>query len=90
MAKRGRPVLEDPRVKECRLRMNTVEDDRLNRVSKDMGMSKADTIRKLIEDYEKENIQDDITIVLLFAMETLYVIGETFVFFYFQKRGDEL
>ena len=56
MAKRGRPVLEDPRVKECRLRMNTVEDDRLNRVSKDMGMSKADTIRKLIEGYEKENM----------------------------------
>lgn len=56
MAKRGRPVLEDPRVKECRIRMNTAEDDRLNRVSKHMGMRKADAMRKLLEDYEKENM----------------------------------
>ena len=56
MAKRGRPVLDDPRTKECKIRMNREENDRVNRVSKHMGMRKADAIRKLIEDYEKKNM----------------------------------
>lgn len=56
MAKRGRPVLDDPHTKECKIRMNCEENDRVNRVSKHMGMRKADAIRKLIENYEKENM----------------------------------
>ena len=56
MGKRGRPVLEGPSTKECKIRMNGEEDDRVNGVSKHMGMCKADAIRKLIEDYEKKNM----------------------------------
>ena len=57
MAKRGRPVLEDPRVNEYRVRMNSIEFERLDRVCKDLGMNKADTMRKLIEDYENDHMK---------------------------------
>ena len=57
MAGRGRPFVEDPRNKGHRLRMNNDEMDRLNRVSKDLGMSKSDTLRKLVEDYEKQHMK---------------------------------
>ena len=57
MAKCGRPVLEDPRVNEYRVRMNSIEFERLDRVCKDLGMNKADTMRKLIDDYENEHMK---------------------------------
>ena len=59
MAKRGRPVLDDPRVNEYRVRMNSIEFERLDRVCKDLGMNKADTMRKLIEDYENEHMKQE-------------------------------
>lgn len=57
MAGRGRPRVDDLRDKEPRIRMNSEEMDRLNRVAKDMGMNKSDTVRKLIEDYEKQHMK---------------------------------
>ena len=57
MAGRGRPFVDDPRDKGLKVRMNNEEFDRLNRVCKDLGMSKTDTMRKLLEDYEKNNMK---------------------------------
>ena len=56
MAGRGRPFAADPRDIQYRLRLSKKESDILNRVSKACGMSKSDTLRKLIEDYEKEHL----------------------------------
>lgn len=53
MARRGRPTLEDPRDIQYHVRLNDEEDKRLTKISKDFGMGKADTIRKLLEDHEK-------------------------------------
>lgn len=57
MAGHGRPRVDDPRDKGHRVRMNNDEMDRLIRVSKDLGMSKSDTLRKLVEDYEKQHMK---------------------------------
>lgn len=51
--RRGRPSKDDPRVKDFRLRLNNEESKRLDAVSKSLGMSKADALRKLMEDFEK-------------------------------------
>lgn len=51
--KRGRPTIENPRTKEFRMRLNEEEYKRLDRISKDFGMNRADTIRKLAEEHEK-------------------------------------
>lgn len=75
MVKRGRPVLEDPRVNEYRVRMNSIEFERLDRVCKDLGMNKADTMRKLIEDYENEHMKQS-PFGSRFAKGTFSVIGE--------------
>lgn len=53
MAKRGRPFSENPRTREFRMRLSDEEYDRLTKISKDMGMSRADAVRKLAEDREK-------------------------------------
>lgn len=53
MAKRGRPFSEVTRNKEFRMRLSDEEYDRLTKISKNMGMSRADTIRKLAEECEK-------------------------------------
>ena len=53
LKRRGRPSKDDPRVKDFRLRLNNEESERLSAVSKKLGMSKADALRKLMEDYEK-------------------------------------
>ena len=52
MARRGRPTVEDPRDNQYRIRLNDEENERLIRISKDFGMSKSDTVRKLLENYE--------------------------------------
>lgn len=54
MARRGRPAIENPRTKEFRMRLSDEEYERLSKVSKDFGMSRADAIRKLAEDHEKK------------------------------------
>lgn len=54
MARRGRPPIEDPRDKQYRIRLNDEENERLIRISKDFGMSKSDTVRRLIEEHEKK------------------------------------
>ena len=53
MSKRGRPPVENPRVIKQFVRLNEEENARLDRVSKDMCMGRADTIRTLLENYEK-------------------------------------
>jgi len=53
MAGHGRPRVEDLRDKQYRLRLNNEETSKLNQICKDFGMNKSDTVRKLIEDYEK-------------------------------------
>ena len=53
--RRGRPSKDDPRVKDFRLRLNKEESERLSAVSKSLGMSKADSLRKLMEDFEKND-----------------------------------
>ena len=52
--RRGRPSKDDPRVIDFRLRLNNEESKRLDAVSKSLGMSKADSLRKLMEDYERK------------------------------------
>lgn len=54
MARRGRPPIEDPRDNQYRIRLNDEENERLIRISKDFGMSKSDTVRRLIEEHEKK------------------------------------
>lgn len=58
MAKRGRPFLEDPRDNQYRLRLNDEENEKLMKISKDFGMRVPDTIRRLIEEHEK-NMKGD-------------------------------
>lgn len=52
MAKRGRPFSENPRTNRVEIRMNEKEAELLDRIGKDFGMNRPDTIRKLAEDYE--------------------------------------
>lgn len=54
MARRGRPAIENPRNKEFRMRLSDEEYERLTKVSKDFGMNRADTIRKLADEHEKK------------------------------------
>ena len=51
--RRGRPTIENPRTKEFRMRLSDEEYERLTKVSKDFGMNRADTVRKLTEEHEK-------------------------------------
>lgn len=59
MAKRGRPTVENPRLIKQFVRLNEEENDRLDRVSKDMCMGRADTLRTLLENYEKNQMKGD-------------------------------
>ena len=52
--RRGRPTVENPRLIKQFVRLNEEENARLNRVSQDMCMSRPETIRTLLEDYEKK------------------------------------
>lgn len=53
MAKRGRPFSENPRTNRVEIRMNEKEAELLDRIGKEFGMNRADTVRKLAEDHEK-------------------------------------
>ena len=53
MAKRGRPFSENPRNKEFRMRLSDEEYEKLDKVRKDLCMSRADTVRTLLGNYEK-------------------------------------
>lgn len=53
MSNAGRPVKADAKRKNFIFRMNDEDRKRLERVSGDMRMNRSDTIRKLMEDYEK-------------------------------------
>lgn len=55
MAKRGRPFKEDKRNNRCEIRLNDEEAKMLTSVSKKLCMGRADTIRTLIEKFDKEN-----------------------------------
>lgn len=50
----GRPFAENPRTNRVEIRLNKNENERLERISKDFGMGRADAVRKLLEDYDKK------------------------------------
>lgn len=54
MKKRGRPFSDDPRNIHQMIRLNRADNERLEKVSKDFGMNRSDTFRKLLEDYVKK------------------------------------
>ena len=54
MGRRGRPPVEDPRTIRQFVRLNKEENKLLDDVSKDLGMSRADAIRTLIENHIKK------------------------------------
>lgn len=56
--KRGRPAIEDPRDNVYRIRLNDEENERLLKISKEFGMNRPDTIRTLLENYEKSMKED--------------------------------
>ncbi len=54
MAKRGRPCKEDPRNKDCRVRVNQAENNMLEKCRKETGMRTADVFRLALKNmYEK-------------------------------------
>lgn len=54
MSKRGRPCKEDPRNKDCRVRVNCVENQMLEKCRKETGMGTADVFRLALKNmYEK-------------------------------------
>lgn len=52
MAKRGRPVSDDPRCNNVLIRMTKEEYERLGELSKDDGVNMSDYIRKQIGMYD--------------------------------------
>lgn len=54
MSKRGRPFKEDPRNKDCRVRVNQVENQMLEKCQAETGMGVADVFRTALKlMYEK-------------------------------------
>ena len=54
MARRGRPVDPNARRDKLIIRLNKDEANRLDAVSKSLGMNRSDTIRTLVENHEKK------------------------------------
>ena len=60
MAKRGRPLIEDPRNKHCLIRINDKENSILKECCKLTGMKQADVFRTALERmYKEEKFKDD-------------------------------
>ena len=54
MAKRGRPFSDDPRRKDCRVRINMAENEMLEETCRMTGMGQADVFRTALERMFKE------------------------------------
>lgn len=60
MAKRGRPIKEDARRREYRLRMTDNEYEQLEQMSEQSGITMADVIRESLSLYKLANRCDEL------------------------------
>lgn len=60
MAKRGRPFSDDPRRKDCRVRINMAENEMLEETCRMTGMIATDVFRTALERmFKEEKFKED-------------------------------
>lgn len=60
MAKRGRPFSDDPRRKDCRVRINMAENEMLEETCRMTGMIATDVFRTALEKlYREEKFKEE-------------------------------
>ena len=60
MAKRGRPFSDDPRRKDCRVRINMAENEMLKETCRMTGMIATDVFRTALEKlYREEKFKEE-------------------------------